>query len=62
MLHRLLRPAVKKGLENPELTPTEDLMIAQSFKENCNSYYRVRPFVHTKRLRIMVVVAKKEVD
>ncbi|MCF6153708.1 MAG: class I SAM-dependent methyltransferase [Candidatus Brocadia sp.] len=58
----ILRPAVRKGSENPECQSTGDLMIGQAFQGNGNSYYRVRPFINTKRLRIMVVAAKKGTD
>ena len=52
----------KEGFKNHEGQFNEDLMIEQVLKEDCNSYYRVRPFINTKWLRIMVVVAKKETD
>ena len=62
MIKHMVRLDVKEDVKNPTLPFPEDLRIEMALKENCNSYYRVRPFINTKWLRIMVVVAKKETD
>lgn len=59
-LKHILRPEVKECLENSERYGKEGLMIGHALQGNSNLYYRVRPFVNTRRLRIMIVVAKKE--
>ncbi|MCC7210954.1 MAG: class I SAM-dependent methyltransferase [Candidatus Brocadia sp.] len=59
-LKYLLRPDMKEHRENPVYYGKEDLMIGHTLEEKFNSYYQVRPFVSARRLRIMIVVAKKE--
>jgi 2-polyprenyl-3-methyl-5-hydroxy-6-metoxy-1,4-benzoquinol methylase len=58
-LKRILHLDTRKGLKNREDQFIEDAMIEQVLKEDYDSYYRVLPFINTKRLRIMIVVAKR---
>ena len=61
-IKRLFQPVINVDAKGSDLQRIEDIRIGQALKENCDSYYRVRPFINTKWLRIMVVVAKKETD
>jgi ubiquinone/menaquinone biosynthesis C-methylase UbiE len=61
-LKRILKFHHTGCLKNPEDQFIEGAMIEQVLQGDCNSYYRVRPYMGTRRLRIMIVVAKKGSD
>ncbi|OGL47190.1 MAG: hypothetical protein A2W05_04510 [Candidatus Schekmanbacteria bacterium RBG_16_38_10] len=58
-IFRLNTTNTTKGLQNHKDPFIEDSMIGRVLKEEFDAYYRVQPYINTKRLRIMIVVAKR---
>lgn len=59
--NHLFQPDVKACLKNTERRFKEEPMIEHALIGESQSFYRVQPLVNTRRLRIMIAVAKKEV-
>jgi ubiquinone/menaquinone biosynthesis C-methylase UbiE len=61
VLKRILRRDVKEKVDTVKnLLKLENLLIEQALNRDNDAHYRVQPFIDSKLMRIMVVVAKKE--